>query len=255
MAGTDRRQAAGSEAGPAVILVEPQMGENIGAAARAMLNCGLTDLRLVRPRDGWPSPKAVASASGADAVLEAARLHDRTADAMADCAMVFATTARGRDMLKPVMTPKAAAAEMRALAAGGSRVGILFGPERTGLTNDDVALADIAVTVPLNPAFASLNLAQAVLLLAYEWRMAADGTPPLALDYPPDAPPASKALLFNLFAHLETELDARGFFRVAEKRPSMQRNIRAMLERARLSEQEVRTLHGVIVSLAGPRHG
>ncbi len=163
---------------PAIVLVEPQLGENVGAAARAMLNCGLSDLRVVRPRDGWPSAQARAMASGADAVLDAARLYDTAAEAVADLRCVFATTARRRDMVKPEMTPAGAAAEVRRREAAGERCGFLFGRERIGLTNDEVVLADAILTVPLNPAFTSLNLGQAVLLTAWEWRRAADETPP-----------------------------------------------------------------------------
>ncbi len=254
MAGTDQTRDP-LLGGPAIILIEPQMGENIGTAARAMLNCGLTDLRLVRPRDGWPNPKAVPTASGADAVLDHVRVFERTEDAIADLGAVYATTARLRDQLKPVVTPRRAAVEMRAHHAAGVGAGILFGPERTGMTNDDVALADAVVNVPLNPAFSSLNLAQAVLLVSYEWFTAGDATPGRRLDYEEDAPPASKEQLVNMFEHLEEALDAGNFFRVPEKKPSMQRNIRAFLQRARLSEQEVRTLHGMIVALSGRRKG
>lgn len=252
MAGTDQTRNP-RLGGPAIILIEPQMGENIGTAARAMLNCGLTDLRLVRPRDGWPNPKAVPTASGADAVLDQVRVFDRTEEAIADLGAVYATTARLRDQLKPVVTPRRAAAEMRAHHAVGIGCGLLFGPERTGMTNDDVALADAVVSVPLNPAFSSLNLAQAVLLLCYEWFTVGDATPERLLAYEDDAPPATKDQLVNLFEHLEQALDAGQFFRVPEKRPSMQRNIRAFLQRAQLSEQEVRTLHGMIVALSGRR--
>jgi tRNA/rRNA methyltransferase len=254
MAGTDQTRDP-RLGGPAIILIEPQMGENIGTAARAMLNCGLTDLRLVRPRDGWPNPKAVPTASGADAVLDHVRVFERTEDAIADLGAVYATTARLRDQLKPVVTPRRAAVEMRAHHAAGVGTGILFGPERTGMTNDDVALADAVVNVPLNPAFSSLNLAQAVLLVSYEWFTAGDATPERRLDYEEDAPPATKDQLLNMFEHLEEALDAGNFFRVPEKKPSMQRNIRAFLQRARLSEQEVRTLHGMIVALSGRRKG
>ena len=154
---------------PAIILVRPQMGENIGAAARGMRNFGLSEMRLVAPRDGWPNPKAVATASGAGRVLDAARVHGTTAEAIADCHTVYATTARPRDLIKPVLTPEAAMAEARGLIAAGQKVGFLFGPERAGLQNDDLAGAQAIVSVPVDPEFASLNLAQCVLLLAYEW--------------------------------------------------------------------------------------
>jgi tRNA/rRNA methyltransferase len=248
MAGTDRKRPLAS-GGPAVILVEPQLGENIGAAARAMLNCGLADLRLVRPRDGWPNPKAVANASGADAVLEAARLYDSAAAAVADLERVYASTARHRGMIKRVVTPRRGAAEMRKALARGEAVGILFGPERTGLLNDDIALADAVISVPLNPGFASLNLAQAVLLIGYEWFQADDKTPASEL-VTNETRPATKAELLNFFAHLEERLDDCGFLRNIEKRPSMVRNIRNLFQRTALTHQEIRTLHGIVAELS-----
>jgi len=247
MAGTDASRAA-TTGGPTVVLVEPQLGENIGTAARAMLNCGLTGLRLVRPRDGWPSEKASSAASGADEVLDGAGLFESTEAAVADCHRVYATTARRRDMIKPILTPRAAAAEMRADLARDHRVAILFGPERRGLRNDDVVLADAIVEVPLNPAFSSLNLAQAVLIVGYEWFQSADAAPGQALPLGATRP-ADKRELMGLFEHLERELDACGFLHVAEKRPTMVRNIRNLFQRAALTEQEVRTLRGVITGL------
>src|SRR5690606_36009880 len=172
----------GIRRGPVIVLVEPQMGENIGAAARAMLNCGITELRLVNPRDGWPNPSAYVLASKADPVLDAASVFASTAEAVADLHRVYATTARHRDMMKEVVTPREAARRMRADEGQGHRVGILFGRERTGLDNDDVALAHTAMSVPLNPGFSSLNLAQAVLLLGYEWFTAGDDTPPSRME-------------------------------------------------------------------------
>jgi tRNA/rRNA methyltransferase len=251
MAGTDRKRAAVG-AGPAIILVEPQLGENIGAAARAMLNCGLTDLRLVKPRDGWPNPKAVANASGADSVIEAARLFDTPEAAIADLERVYATTARHRGMIKRVATPRRAAAEMRKRIGAGEAVGVLFGPERMGLVNEHVALADAVISVPLNPGFASLNLGQAVLLLGYEWFQAADKTPASEL-VTNETRPAVKAELLNFFEHLEKELDDCGFLRNAEKRPSMVRNIRNLFQRTGLTHQEIRTLHGIVAELATHR--
>jgi tRNA/rRNA methyltransferase len=251
MAGTDQsRPMVGG--GPAVILVEPQLGENIGTAARAMLNCGLTDLRLVRPRDGWPSEKARSAASGADVVIDGARLFDSVEAAIADLRHLFATTARERHMMKRVVTPRAAAVEMRRHVAAGEPCGLLFGPERAGLVNDHVALADAVLAVPLNPAYSSLNLAQAVLVIGYEWYTAGDATPP---EQVPDdiSPPATKQELVEFFRHLEEELDRTGFLNGAEKRPSTVRNLRNVFQRAGLTEQEVRTLHGVVSSLAGPR--
>lgn len=220
-----------------------------------MLNCGLDDLRLVRPRGRWPSVRAYAAASGADRVLDAARHCDTTDEAVADLHHLWAATARPRDMTKPVATPAGAAAEMRRLGAAGHRTGVLFGRERTGLENDDVARADTVLTAPLNPEFSSLNLGQAVLLVAWEWRRAGDETPPLALSIPFETRPATRAELANLFSHLEQELDASGFLRVAEKRPIMVRNLRNLFLRAALTEREVRTLHGVITSLSGHRLG
>ena len=253
MAGTDRtkRGMDGADGGPAIVLVAPQLGENIGTVARAMLNCGLTDLRLVRPRDGWPNPKAVPAASGADAVLEAARVFERTEDAIADLAHVFATTARPRDMVKPVATPRQASSVMRSAIDQGEPVGILFGGERAGLDNDDIVLADTVITVPLNPSFASLNLAQAVLLVGNEWFQAGPAETPPEMDR--GAQPATKAEMQNLFEHLEQELDRAGFFRVAEKRPAMVRALRNLFQRAHPTEQEVRSLHGVVTALSGRR--
>lgn len=254
MAGTDssRRAApAGDEpAGPAVVLVEPQLGENVGMTARAMLNCGLSDLRLVRPRN-WPSDKAVAAASGADRVLDAARVYGNIPAAIADLNRVYATTARERGMTVRVTTPRQAAAEMRAFATKGDRIGVLFGKEAKGLLNDEVVLAEAVIMVPLNPAFRSLNLAQAVFAVGYEWFMTADMTPASALRMPPKTRPANKEELLGLFEHLESELDACGFLKLRHKRPVMVRNLRNMFQRAGLTEQEVRTLRGVIACLTG----
>jgi tRNA/rRNA methyltransferase len=162
---------------PTIILVRPQLGENIGMAARAMLNCGLSSLRLVAPRDGWPNPKAERAASGADIVLDRARVFDSVEAAVADLGRVVATTARNRELSQRIVTPRRAAAEMRGWAAEGDKVGILFGPERTGLTNDDMVQADTALSIPVNPQFSSLNIAQAVLLVAYEWAVAGEDAP------------------------------------------------------------------------------
>ena len=253
MAGTDSTRPAAAGGGPVVILVAPQLGENVGTAARAMLNCGLTELRLVRPRDGWPNPKARSAASGADIVIDGARIYETTEAAIADLQHVLATTVRPRGMVKPVLTPRAAAAELHGRIAAGVRAGVLFGPERAGLDNDDVALAESIITAPLNPAFGSLNLAQAVLLVAYEWFQA--GTEAPAPVHAPAAPAARQDDLQRLYAHLEQELDAAGFYRVPDKRPGMVRNIRAMLARANLTDQEVRTLHGIVTALSGRRLG
>lgn len=240
--------------GPAIILVEPQMGENIGACARAMLNCGLTDLRLVRPRDGWPNEKAWASASGADMVLDNARLCATPTEAVGDLNVVYATTVRTRGMIQEFVTPKLAAAQMRAHYTAGHKVGVMFGPERSGLTNDDLTLAEKLITVPLNPSFASLNLAQAVLLIGYEWFQTGE-TPPDTQLHTGQTRPATKAEMVNLFERLETALDPTGFFTSEEKRPSMVRTLRNALERMQMTEQEARTFHGVITALAGKKKG
>jgi tRNA/rRNA methyltransferase len=251
VAGTNRGRQALSE-GPAIVLVEPQLGENIGTAARAMFNCGLTDLRLVAPRDGWPNDKAVAAASGADAVLERVRLYGRTEDAIADLRHVYVTTARDRHMVMRVLTPRVAAAQMRAAMAGGVACGVLFGPERTGLFNDAIALGDHVIRVPLNPAFASLNLAQAVLLIGYEWFQTGDQTPPNEL-VTGHSRPATKQELVRFFDHFEEALARSGFLRTAEKRPGMVRNLRNLFQRAECTEQELRTLHGIITAFVGVR--
>jgi len=224
-----------------------------------MLNCGLAELRLVAPRDGWPSAEATAAASGADAVIDAARLYDSTEAAVADLARVYATTVRPRGTVQRVVTPRAAAGELRqAVAAGqgaGQGAGILFGPERSGLTNDDLTLADTVISVPLNPGFASLNLAQAVLLIGYEWHLAALEVPDERLDAGPGAP-APKAELMSFFRRLEALLDEGGFLFPPEKRPGMVRNIRALFQRARLTQAEVNTLHGIVSTLwRGDRKG
>ena len=234
--------------GPAIILVEPQLGENIGAVARAMLNCGLTDLRLVNPRDGWPSEMAQRAAAGADLVIENARVFDDCPAAIADLQTVFATTARLRDMVKPVLSPKAAAARLVEAGRHGQAVGVMFGRERSGLTNDQVALADAALTFPLNPGFTSLNLAQAVLLVGWEWRQCVAEAPPDQM-MPAISTPATHGDLTHLFAHLEAELETGGFYFPPENRPHMVRNLRNLLTRAQLTEQDVRTLHGVIACL------
>ena len=221
--------------------------------ARAMLNCGLEELRLVRPREGWPNEKAVAAASGADRVLDRARLYPSTAAAIADRQVVLATTARDRAMTKRALIPRQAAAELRVATANGQRAAILFGREASGLHNDDIALADAVVGVPLNPGFRSLNLAMAVLIVGYEWFQAADATPASEILMPPETRPADKARLLGLFEHLERELDRCGFLRNVEKRPVMVRNLRNTLGRAALTTQEVRTARGIITCLTTTR--
>jgi tRNA/rRNA methyltransferase len=254
MAGTNRsRGLEGAERpGPAIILVEPQLGDNIGAAARAMLNCGLMDMRLVRPRDGWPNPRAEAMASGALAVLDQARVFESTADAVAELELVLATTARERDLSRTVLTPRAAAERMDGHIAKGGKAGILFGPERAGLVNDDVILADAVINVPLNPAFSSLNLAQAVLLVGYEWYQT-DVTVDAETDWGA-APPATVEDREFFFTRLEEEMDRAGFLFPPHLAPTIKRNIRAMFTRTNLTDQEVRTMHGVISALINPRN-
>ncbi len=238
---------------PVIVMVRPQLGENIGMAARAMLNCGLSSLRLVKPRDGWPNPKAQRAASGADVVLDEAQVFDSVAEAVADLQHVVATTARNRELAQRIVTPRQAAGEMQDWVRAGERVGVLFGPERTGLENDDMVLADTALSIPLNPQFSSLNVAQAVLLVSYEWAAAADETPSSRMsDH--STRPATKDELQNLFDHLERALDQSGFLRHKAMRPAMVNNLRALLQRAFMTEQEVRTFHGVIKFLSKRKH-
>ena len=247
MVGTDSSLSVSDQtATPAVILVDPQLGENIGMVARAMLNCGLIDLRLVRPRDGWPNDKAVSAASGADIVIEGTRIFNTTEEAISDISCLYAATARDRDMTKRVVTPETCAREIR--ANGAIPCGILFGGEAKGLNNSDIALADKILMVPLNPKFTSLNLSQAVLLAVYEWHKLGDDTPADFLSMQ-SSRPANKNELIGLFEHLESALDVSGFFHVREKRPIMVRNLRNLLHRCEPTEQEVRTLRGVIKSL------
>jgi tRNA/rRNA methyltransferase len=236
---------------PAVILNEPQLAENIGAAARAMGNFGLADLRLVRPRDGWPQERAWASASGADWPLDGAKVFDRLEDAIADLKLVYATTARARELRLPILTPREAAAELHAAMHVGLPTGLLYGGERAGLETRDVALCQGVITVPIDPKFRSLNLAQSVAVTAYEWRMAVlDRPPPTFRDR---AEPATQEMLAGFYGQLEGELHAAGFFHPPEKTPGMVDNLRALFARARLSEQEVRTLRGVVTALSKGR--
>jgi len=248
-AGTNRLYDGEFEPGPAIVLVAPQLGENIGTCARAMLNCGLGDMRIVAPRDGWSSEKAAAAASGADRVLDKARVYDTTAGAVADLERVYAATARPRDMVKPVFTPRGLAADMRGAAARGERVGVLFGAERSGLVNEDVMRAYGIVTAPLNPAFTSLNLAQAVLLIGYEWYLCRDGTAPGVLEIGAGTPAASDKV-DALLEHLDRELDLAEYYREAGLRPTMRRNLHNIFRRASLTDQEVRSLRGVVARLA-----
>jgi tRNA/rRNA methyltransferase len=253
VAGTDHGKA-GAPAGPqpAFILVEPQMGENIGAAARAMWNFGLDRLRLVSPRDGWPNPRAEAMASGAGRMLEAARISASTAEACADLGFVFATTARDRALTKRVLTPERAAEEAREMIVAGEQVGFLFGPERSGLDTADVVRANAVVSVPVNPAFGSLNLAQCVLLMAYEWGRLA--LPQPAEAYRLDGGRLARAEEVEVFVdRLVERLDRAGFFHPEEKRPRMIANLENLFRRAPLTDADVRTLHGVVRALSETR--
>lgn len=253
-AGTDKTKNWVEIAGPIVVLVEPQLGENIGAAARVMANFGLSRLRLVAPRQAWPNPKASMMAAGADRVLDAAQLFDTAAAAIADCAFVLATTARAHDQAKPVVGPEAAARELAPRVAAGETVAILFGRERIGLLNEEVALADRIVTFPVNPAFASLNLAQAVAIMGYEWfKLAANGTLPFVM--PRKSGSAPKEQLEAFFAGVEQELERVEFFRPAEKRDTMLINLRNIFTRMQPTQQDIQTLHGVITAIAEGRKG
>lgn len=238
---------------PLFVLVEPQMGENIGAAARGMLNFGLSGLRLVKPRDGWPSEKAGAMAAGATIVLDQARLFDTTPEAVADCTYVLATTARPREALLPVLEPEGAAMALKARVDRGETCAVLFGGERSGLSSEDVMRADAIVSIPVNPAFASLNLAQAAMIIGYEWAKA-DGRVGLTSELDA-ATPALREDFDRFFSHLVEELDAAGYFFPAEKRANMERNLRVAFLRAGLTDNEVRALRGVIKSLVSNRTG
>jgi tRNA/rRNA methyltransferase len=253
MAGTDRRFDVPTGPTPVVILVRPQMGENVGTTARAMLNFGLTELRLVDPPCGWPNAKAVNAASGASAVLNGLTIHPTTADAVADLNRVLATTARPRDLTIEVLTAEEAAYDMRRQLGRGERVGILFGPERTGLENDDIALADAILTVPLNPGFSSLNLAQAVLLVAYEWFKQGDGTPPRIEPGADDFAPATKGEVQGLVDHIVAELEGTAFFRSEDRRAKRIEELRLLFERRQLRSVEVQTLRGLVKGLTQER--
>jgi tRNA/rRNA methyltransferase len=253
-AGTDSTKDWAAPPGPIVILVEPQLGENIGAAARAMANFGLARLRLVAPRQSWPNAKARMMAAGADRILDAAALYDSLHAAIADCSFVLATTARAHDQAKPVVGASEAAALMAPRIAAGETVAVAFGRERNGLENDEVALADGIVTLPVNPAFASLNLAQAVAIVAYEWfKLATGGRLPFGM--PDKSAPARKQQLLAFFASLERELEKVEFFRPPDKRETMQINLRNIFTRMAPTQQDVQTLHGVIMAIAEGRKG
>jgi tRNA/rRNA methyltransferase len=252
--GTDKTKRWIETPGPAIVLVEPQLGENIGAAARAMANFGLSKMRLVGPRQGWPNEKAKVMAAGADRVLDGAVLYDNLPEAIADCTYVLATTARNHDQAKPVVSADAAAAEMAPRVAAGECVAIIFGRERIGLENHEVALADRIVTLPVNPAFASLNLAQAVVIIAYEWFKRAGGGE-LPFTMPEKSPPAPKQQLDAFFSDLERELERVEFFRPEEKRGTMSVNLRNIFQRMAPTQQDIRTLHGVLNAIAQGRKG
>jgi len=253
-AGTDKTRVWTGREGPVVVLVEPQLGENIGTTARAMGNFGLSRLRLVSPRDGWPNPRARIAASGADRILDEARLFERLTDAIGDCNLVLAATARAHDQAKPVVSAEEAARLMLREIDAGSRVAVVFGRERNGLENDEVGLADHIITLPVNPAFASLNLAQAVLVIAYEWfKLATGGALPFRM--PEKSAPAPKEQLIAFFADLERELERVEFFRPAEKRETMVINLRNIFQRMAPTRQDIQTLHGVILSIAEGRKG
>ncbi len=232
---------------PAIVLVRPQLGENIGKAARAMLNFGLTDLRLVAPRDGWPNPDAGPAASGADAVLADARVYATLAQAVADCSHIYATTVRKRGVTKPVLTPEAAA---HAIHADAGQSAIIFGAERSGLESDDVALAHSIVTIPINPDFGSLNLAQAVIIMAYEWSKSLGLAQPPAV---PLDPPAPHGEVEELIDHLVRDLDAAGYFFPADRRKVTLRALRTMVTKTGWSSNDVRMMHGMISQLGRPR--
>ncbi|WP_341209294.1 RNA methyltransferase [uncultured Sphingomonas sp.] len=248
-ASRDQREADGQPAAPppVIVLVRPQLGENIGKAARAMLNFGLAELRLVAPRDGWPNPQAGPAASGADIVLERAQVFDSVAEAVADCVHVYATTVRKRGVTKPVVTPAAAA---RTIHAGPGRSAILFGPERSGLETDDVAVARTIITVPINPDFGSLNLAQAVILVAYEWSKGQALASPPAVDADPPAPQVE---LDGMIAQLDALLDDGGYFYPPDRTPTTRRMLRTLLTKPGWSSQEVRTVRGILSTLVPKR--
>ncbi|MDF7674377.1 RNA methyltransferase [Acetobacteraceae bacterium ESL0709] len=234
---------------PVVILVRPQLAVNIGTTARAMANGGLFHLRLVAPRDGWPQERAWYASSGADRILEEAQVFETVDDAIADLHRVFATCPRPRHIIKPLMTARGAATELRAISERQLKAGILFGPERAGLDNEDMARADTLIRYPLNPGFMSLNLAQAVLIMAYEWFLTEDQTPERAL-MTNETHVATKGEVNNFVNHLLGDLEETGFLRNEQKKPGMIRNIRHLFARGEVTEQELRTLHGVVRALA-----
>ena len=253
-AGTDKTKRWIERPAPIVVLVEPQLGENIGAAARAMANFGLSRLRLVAPRQAWPNAKARMMAAGADRILDGAELYDSLEAAIADCTFVIAATARAHDQAKPVVGAAEAAALLAPRVAAGELTALVFGRERNGLENEEVALADRILTLPVNPAFASLNLAQAVAIVAYEWfKLQSGGKLPFAM--PDKSAPAPKQQLLAFFASLERELEKVEFFRPPDKRETMQINLRNIFTRMQPTRQDIQTLHGVIMAIAEGRKG
>ncbi len=237
-----------NSAGPAIVLVRPQLGENIGKAARAMLNFGLTDLRLVSPRDGWPNPAAGPAASGADIVLERARVFDSVADAVADCPFVYATTVRKRGLVVPVVSPEEAAREVRGNAGASA---ILFGAERSGLETEEVAVAQKIVTVPINPEFRSLNLAQAVIILAYEWSK--HGELAVPTEGEPEEPRATQEQLEGLIGQMDEALDKSGYYFPPDRVPATRKTLRTILTKAGWSNREIQALRGMLRALVNPR--
>lgn len=248
MAGTDKQRTLIAE-GPAIILVNPQLPENIGMVARAMANFGLGELRLVSPREEFPSDKARSAASKADHVIDNAVVYDDLRSAIADLNYVYATTARERDGFKPVRSAVEATSDLRQRFRAGEKTGILFGRERFGLSNEEVGLADELVTFPVNPAFASLNIAQAVLLMSYEWMKTGLETDTDTVFRGPEYEVAPKKELYSLFNHLEEALDIRGYFRPEARKETMVDNLRAVLTRAAFASAELKLLRGVITSL------
>jgi tRNA/rRNA methyltransferase len=241
---SERSETKARLEGPVIVLVRPQLGQNIGKAARAMLNFGLTELRLVSPRDGWPNPEAGPAASGADEVLDHAQLFETTAEAIADCSLVFASTVRRRDLVMPVVGPEEMASEIRGTEG---RAAIMFGPERSGLATEDVAVASRIVTVPINPDFSSLNLAQAVILLAYEWSRGAGLEQPTAKAI---EPPAAMGELEGLIGQLDAALDDAGYFFPPDRVQATKTTLRTILTKPQWSNREIQALRGVIRALA-----
>lgn len=250
------RSDPNTDLAPSIVLVEPQLGENIGTAARAMANFGLSDLRLVSPRDGWPNKKAEAAASGATWILEGAQIFDSLSRAISDCVRVYATTARTRDMPKSVSAPADAIATLREFAGAGHPTAILFGREKWGLTNEEVTLADEIITFPVNPRFASLNIAQAVLLMSYQWMLSGlkSGELPTRIEIAERTEaPATKDEVIRLMEHLETALDRAGYFTTPHARAAKIEKLRALIQRRRYTGPEIQVLRGVIAALDGQK--